>query len=565
MAVYWITESLPIGVTSLLPVVLFPLLEVMSSGDVAAEYFNDTCMLFLGGLVTAIAIEYWNIHQRVAVRILMIVGSEPRWLLLGMMTATWFLSIWISNIATTAMMLPISEAIMKQLEGGLSVSKRSGAGTELQVISHSNGNPGGSEGKEDKNSSSSDSNKPTDNDQEKEKITADVGAAEVSEAVDPNFRRFCKAMSLSICYSSNAGGIASLTGTGPNLVLKGQADILYQRYGISDPVTFGTWLGYGFPLSALILITCWLWLQVAFVRGGCCSGTEEKKERAKRIRESIQEEYKKLGPLVAGQVMVSILFVALLALWITRDLGGVSGWGKAFTPEIKDGAASIVICILLFALPSTLPCLKSYSDPAHPSKWEKAVGRSASTTVRVGPLELQPLINWKVVHQKMPWHLFLLLGGGFSMSKGCEVSGLSKWIGDELQFFATWDKLAVLFLVCYITSAATEIMSNVAVATLLLPILAQLAISTGVHPLYYMFPATLASSFAFMLPVSTAPNAIVFAYGRVKVIEMAIAGFVLNILAVPLLVAMTVSVGNAIFDFNNVPPQFLNTTLVQTA
>ncbi|CAG5129842.1 unnamed protein product, partial [Candidula unifasciata] len=357
MAVYWITESLPIAVTSLLPVVLFPFLEIMSSGEVAAEYLNDTSMLFIGGLVMAIAIEYWHIHTRVAMRIMMLVGTEPKWLLLGMMTATWFLSIWISNIATTAMMLPISEAIMEQLKGGQTRKKQGGATMELQVLPSANGTQQASDRKDRK--ASLDKERTEANDQAQPKVTADVEMAQQVLEDDPAYKRFCKAMSLSICYSSNAGGIASLTGTGPNLVLKGQADDLYQRYGLVDPVTFGTWIGYGFPLSILIMLSGWLWLLTTYLRCGC-SKTEDHKERSKRISASIREDYKKLGPLVAGQVMVSVLFIVLLALWITRDLGGVSGWGKSFTPEVKDGASSILICILLFALPSTLPFLKSY-------------------------------------------------------------------------------------------------------------------------------------------------------------------------------------------------------------
>ncbi|CAL1535204.1 unnamed protein product [Lymnaea stagnalis] len=561
MAVYWITESLPVGVTALIPVFLFPFFEILSSNEVAAQYMNDVNMLFIGGLVMAIAIEYWELHRRIALKIMMMVGSEPRWLMLGMMLATWFLSMWISNTATTAMMVPIAEAIVVQINGTSKkikkVSEAPGETVlELQVKSQHKKSKYDvtTEADMEKSTAAEAVSKPTE-------VPSDV-----SDEDDPKFKRLCKGMSLCICYAANSGGIASLTGTGPNLALKAHADLIYSRHNVANPVTFGSWMAFGLPLSVVILLVCWGWLQIAFLRcSGACSCCSRKKpdaDRSVRIKQVIKDEYDKLGPLVCGQVMILFLFLVLVVLWITRDLGGTTGWGSQFEIEVKDGAAAILIAVLLFAVPSTLPCLKSYKDPAHPQKWErdkfKAVDKQL---IRFGPLEIRPLLNWKVVHEKMPWHLFLLLGGGYALSKGCEKSGLSAWIGHELAFFSGWNKWGILFIICYITAAATEVTSNTAIATLLMPIMSQLALTTGVHPLYYMFPTALACSFAFMLPVATPPNAIVFAYGRVRIVDMATTGLVLNILSVPCLIAVTGTIGNAIFEFDNTPQGFLNQTL----
>ncbi|XP_059166025.1 Na(+)/citrate cotransporter-like [Physella acuta] len=577
MAVYWITESLPVGVTALIPVFLFPVFEIISSSDVAAQYMNDVNMLFIGGLMIAIGIEYWELHRRVALMVLMWVGAEPRWLMLGMMLATWFLSMWISNTATTAMMIPITEAVLVQLKGTGQKTVGQGSGQkaedpdnlELKVVLQENGKAAdhydvesnekysNSRHKEDKSVASK-----TPASQEKATPLEEPGEDED----DAHFKRLCKGMSLCICYAANSGGIASLTGTGPNLALKAHADTLYEKSHLSNPVTFGTWMAFGLPLSVLVLLVCWCWLQVAFLRcRGACSCCSKKKDsdQSKRIKAVISDEYNKLGPLVFGQVMIIILFVVLVTLWITRDLGGVAGWGTLFKPEVKDGAAAILISVLLFALPSTLPCLKSYSDPAHPQKWERAKFKGVdSELVRFGPLEIRPLLNWKVVHEKMPWHLFLLLGGGYALSRGCEKSGLSLWIGTQLSFLSGWNQWGILFIICYLTAALTEVTSNTAIATLLMPIMSQLALTTCVHPLYYMLPTALSCSFAFMLPVATPPNAIVFAYGRIKIADMASTGLVLNILAVPCLIAVTGTIGNAIFSFDDIPAfQGLNSTI----
>ncbi|KAH9525648.1 hypothetical protein Btru_001953 [Bulinus truncatus] len=568
MAVYWITETLPMGVTALLPVFLFPLFGIVSPGEIASQYMNDVNMVFIGGLMMAIAIEYWELHRRVALKVMLLAGSEARWLMLGMMIATWFLSMWISNTATTAMMIPIAEAILVQLKG---TSSKLGKGEvkvtgnncmemtvtvtttsemeKLETLDQGNSQNGavGSQAvvtflDSDDTKSENDSCTETDDD-------------------NGHFTRLSKAMSLCICYAANSGGIGSLTGTGPNLVLKGSSDQLYAKYNIKNPVSFGSWMAFGIPLSIIILLVCWTWLQVAFLRCrgacGCCVRRRQDTARSERIRKVIQSEYDKLGPMVFGQLMVLILFCVLITLWITRDLGGVVGWSTLLGTELKDGGVAIIIAVLLFGLPSTLPCLKSYSDPAHPQKSDRD-----SRVRTVKQLEIRPLLNWRAVHEKMPWHLFLLLGGGYALSKGCMKSGLSIWIGHQLEFFSGWNQWGILFIICYITAAATEVTSNTAIATLLMPIMSELAITTAVHPLYYMIPTALACSFAFMLPVATPPNAIVFAYGRISILDMLLSGLVLNILAVPCLVAVTGTIGNAVFAFDSVPTEFINGTMI---
>ncbi|RUS69461.1 hypothetical protein EGW08_022775 [Elysia chlorotica] len=414
-------------------------------------------MMLFGSMLVAVSIEYWEIHKRIALRVLMVVGSEPRWLMMGLMLATWVLSMWISNMATAAMMIPITEAVLQQLEDC----------SAIQSDSVSNGINGFH--------------------------NADICDEEAGHGIEldlgqptrpANFAGLSKAMSLCICYAANIGGVATLTGTGPNMIMKGNTD--RYRSGRHDPTT------------------------------------------SKRIKRLINEEYRKLGPLNTGQIIVLFMFIVLVLLWITRDIGGVAGWGRHFK-SIPD-----------------------FNIKRKPIFYHECNGFSSADDARV-----KPLMNWEYMNKKMPWQLVLLLGGGFAISEGFVKSGLSVWIGDQLYFFRDWNEWLLLLVFCFITAAATELASNNAICSVLLPIMEELAPRVGAHPLLYIIPVTLSTSFAFMLPVATPTNAIVFTYGRLRTMDMAKAGLILNLVSVPCTVFMTKTLGAAIFDLNQVPEQFL--------
>ncbi|XP_076473013.1 Na(+)/citrate cotransporter-like [Babylonia areolata] len=552
MAVYWVTEAVPIAVTSLMPVFLFPMMDIASAKVVASSYIKDLLMLFLGGLMMAVAIETWNLHRRIALRILLLVGSEPRWLMLGLMLATWLLSMWMSNTATTAMMVPITDAILQQLEETL-LDDPSAAGDNKE--------------EENKNDLQQ---RPEGGDDKVEAKAVDavavapLGDPESRMQAKKQFDLMCKGLLLSICYGANSGGIATLTGTGPNLILKNNADDVYGKHNITSPVNFASWMGFGLPLSALVVLVCWVWLQIMFLRcrgwTDCCRRTEEKEAQGKRVRGIILQEYSKLGPVSFAERAVLVLFSLLVVLWITRDLGGVGGWGDLFAEEtVSDSTPAVLIGFILFFFPSENPFRRGRRTAENYNVSGQAV------EIEHEERTLKPLLSWADAHAKVPWSLFLLLGGGFALSDGCRISGLSEWIGQQLEVFSDIDKVAMLLVLCYITAAMTEITSNTAISILLLPILSTLALRTGVHPLYYMIPTSLSCSFAFMLPVATPPNAIVFATGRIKVVDMMLAGVVMNAIAVPVLVMATVTWGEEMFRFTDVPPAFLNASLSASA
>lgn len=525
MAVFWITEALPIAVTSLLPIILFPMVGLMYAKDVSSTYINDTAMLFVGGLIVAAAIEYWNIHKRLALRVLMFVGSEPRWLMFGMMLPTWFLSMWISNTATTAMMIPIANAVLVQLKKTrdkdvtLDVKVVDEEDIELTVTV------------KDEAKTSTNGNIKNGIDKQGEE-TNESGDRKSDETTETEYLRMCKALSLAIAYSANCGGVASLTGTGPNVIMKGAADNVFQQRNMTSPVTFATWMQYCLPISAIIVIFVWIWLQVLFLR--CKTYNSGSPEQAKRVRNAVRKQYEELGPITFGQVAVIVHFTLLAVLWVTRELGGVGGWGDIFDERtVTDSTPVILISISLFLFPSMLP--HNFKEKGKP---------------------LPPLLPWQAAEKMVPWGVVLLLGGGFALAKGSQVSGLSKLIGDQLTVFKDFEPWLMNLVLCFIVAGATEVTSNTAICTLMMPIMNELALTLEVNPLYFMFPTAIATSFAFMLPVATPPNAVVFSYGFVKVLDMVIAGFLLNIIAVLVLVFGTETWGDAIFGFHTLPDGF---------
>ncbi|XP_036392577.1 solute carrier family 13 member 5-like isoform X1 [Megalops cyprinoides] len=509
MAVYWCTEALPLAITALLPAVLFPVLGIMRSKEVCMQYLKDTNMLFVGGLVVAVAVEHWDLHKRIALRVLLLVGVRPALLMLGFMGVTAFLSMWISNTATTAMMVPIVQAVLEQLDSSEAEAPLIAAGDKPQQPSQ----------------------------EEDRKLREGMeGAAER--------RRLCKGMTLCVCYAASIGGTATLTGTGPNLVLKGQMNQLFPNNG--DVINFASWFGFAFPNMVLMLSMAWLWLQFIFMgfnfrkTWGCGAVKSEKELAAYRV---IREEHRRLGPMSFGELSVLALFSLLILLWFTRDPGFMAGWAthllNAEAEYVTDATVAVFIAVLLFVLPSKAPRFRFW------------VCTSADPQASGHPTPA--LLTWKVVQSKLPWNIVLLLGGGFALARGSELSGLSRWLGNQMTPLHNIPPWAIAVVLCLLIATFTECTSNVATATLFLPILASMSQSIGLNPLYVMLPCTLSTSFAFMLPVATPPNAIVFSYGYLQVSDMVKAGIFMNIIGIVCVTVAINSWGRAMFDLDSFP------------
>ena len=426
IAIWWITEAIPIAVTALLPIVLFPLTGALDLSSTTESFGHRYIFLYMGGFMLAIAIEKWNLHKRIALNIINLIGTNVSSIILGFMLATAFLSMWISNTATAVMMLPIGMAIIAQL----------------------NDNP--------------------------------------ATAKDEN-KIFGKALMLAIAYSASIGGMATLIGTPPNLVLAG---VVQETYGIE--ITFSQWLKLGLPISVILLFICWKYLtSVAF--------TFEQKQFPGGKAE-IKRLLNELGKISREEKTVLAVFVLTAFCWITRSF-----LLQKFIPNLDDTIIAMAAGIALFILPSS-------------KKGER-------------------LIKWKEA-VKMPWGIILLFGGGMALAEGFETSGLASWIGAQMTLLQGLSIILLIVIIITMVNFLTEITSNLATTATLLPILAPMALSIDVHPFVLMVSATVAASCAFMLPVATPPNAVVFGSGYLRIPDMIRSGIWMNLISIILLSAI---------------------------
>ena len=439
IAIWWITEAVPIAITSLLPVVLFPLTGGMELAETTASFGHRYIFLYIGGFILAIAIERWNLHKRIALNIIQLIGTNVKNVILGFMVATAFLSMWISNTATSVMMLPIGMSIISQLMD----------------------NP---------------------------------------KTVENENQNFGKALMLAIAYSASIGGMATLIGTPPNLVL---ATIVQETYGIE--ITFSKWFMFGLPISLILLAICWKYLtEIAFTF---------KQKKFPGGRNEINKQLKSLGKLSYEEKMVLLIFVGTAFAWITRSF-----LLQKLIPNLDDTIIAVIAGILLFIL------------PASKSKNRK-------------------LINWEEA-VKLPWGILLLFGGGLALAQGFKTSGLAEWIGGQLTLLEGASIFILLLFLIALVNFLTEITSNLATTAMILPILAPLSLVLDVNPFILMVGATVAASCAFMLPVATPPNAVVFGSGYLRIPDMAKTGVWMNLFSIIFLTIMVYFLLPSLWGFN---------------
>ncbi|MEM7656944.1 MAG: DASS family sodium-coupled anion symporter [Bacteroidota bacterium] len=423
IAVWWITEAIPIAATALLPLVLFPLSGGLNLGDTAASYGHKFVFLYAGGFILAIGIERWNLHRRIALGVIQLIGTNIRFIILGFMIATAGLSMWISNTATAVMMLPIAVAVCGQLRD----------------------NP---------------------------------------QTPENESRRFGKALMIAIAYSASIGGVATLIGTPPNLVLAG---VLEEFYGVE--ITFVKWMLIGFPISVVLLGFCWWYLTTraypfrdqAFPGG----------------RAEINRQMKELGPISAEEVRVLIVFLLTALAWLSR-----SWLLNTWLPNLDDTIIAISAALILFFIPA------------------KQASRA--------------LLNWEEA-VKLPWGVLLLFGGGLALANGFKATGLAEWIGEQMTLLDGVPMLMLILILVAAVNFLTEITSNLATTAMILPILAPMALTLDVHPYLLLVGTTIAASCAFMLPVATPPNAVVFGSGYLRIPDMFRTGFWLNVVSIVLI------------------------------
>ncbi|XP_059168487.1 solute carrier family 13 member 2-like [Physella acuta] len=519
IATFWITEALPLSITSLLPIVLFPVLGVLPASEVAVNYIKDASMFSFSCLTFALCVEKWQFHKRIAYGTLLAIGSSPKWLTIGFMIPTWFLSMWVNNTSATAMMLPVVTAVLNQL------GEMESTVDSINILLTSENDVFPKQHEETVLMQTLTNNK---------KRLKKTNKAEYNYS-NKKFKHLSKALSLCVCYAATLGGIGSITGSSTNLIMQGQADEIFESYGLQSGVNFLNWFISCFPIAVISLIIAWLWLVFYFFgikevfKFGCGD-----KEETKAMRAVIKSHLMDLGPLSFAEKAIMGHFFVLLIFWLTMKLPGEIGWSYFFKPEyVNNSTIGIFITLLLFIFPSQQP---------------QCFCRGTEKNVSV-----PALMDWKTIHENFPWGTWLLLGGGYTLAHICQESGLSLWIGLQLSVFASMEPWLMILTLSLTISFLTEITSNAATASILCPILSELAISMQMNPLYFLYPATLACSLAFMLPVATPPNAIVFATGHIKVKDMAKAGFVLNILCVVVVNIATNTWMNSFLQLNILP------------
>ena len=437
MAVWWMSEAVPIAVTSLVPLLAFPLLGIAKADAAAAPYANPLIFLFLGGFLIALAMQRWGLHRRIALAIIRGVGTRPTRIIAGFMLASAFLSMWISNTATAMMMLPIGLSVVELVVKGGDPRGAAGGGGALPA----KGTPGG---------------------------------------------HFALDLMLGIAYASSIGGLATLIGSPPNALL---AAFMDKTYGVE--VGFLEWMSVGLPLAIVGLAGAFLVLtrfaypvRLREIPGGA---------------ELLRREVERMGPISKQERRVAVVFTLTAALWITRPLVA------RLLPGLTDTGVAIFGALLLFLLPAD---------------WSEG----------------EALLDWPSA-RKVPWGVLLLFGGGLSLAGAVAGTGLAGWIGERMHGAAAWPVVLIAALTVTVIVLLTELTSNTATAATFLPVVGSVAVGLGEAPLFLVLPAALAASCAFMMPVATPPNAIVYGSGYVTIPQMVQAGIWLNLLFIVLLTA----------------------------
>ncbi|CAF1055484.1 unnamed protein product [Adineta ricciae] len=502
---YWIFEVIPLPVTSLLPLFLFPMAGVLQPALVAASYFDDIIALFFGSLSFAYAVESVNLHRRIALFVLSIVGTSVKWTMAGLMGVTAFLSMWINNSAATSIMLPVALAISDELERHTknfldktqAIKEATSAVNDVLELTETEV-PDGRTTKEVILGAFQIEEPKTEVVVEvKQRFSLSRRRQSHIKVVRPHQKRYEKVRKgflLATAYSATIGGLASLVGTAPNVLVKSFVDTSYNNTGFR--VQFLDFLLYALPVA--------------------CKKDAETQEIQADLKAMLVGKYKELGRPNWSEYCVGFIFVLTVVLWITRDFGGTRGWDVLFQDKYVSDSTVAVFC-------GVLPLIMPNSNPFK-SDWK-----------------YEPIVSWNVLVKHISWDAIFLLGAGISIASAFKKSGLSQTVADALKFLAHVPKTVVVLLVIIISALFTEVTSNLSTASIFFPVLDSVARSSGIHPAYLILPCTLAVSLAFMLPIATPPNAIVFSSGALRVVDMIKTGIVMNIIGflVIFLAAMT--------------------------
>nr|WP_309082218.1 DASS family sodium-coupled anion symporter [Zhihengliuella sp.] len=483
MGIWWMTEALPIPATALVPLVVFPVFGGVDIEEVGSSYGNDIIFLFMGGFILALAMQRWNLHRRIALMTVSAMGTRSTMVIAGFMLATGFLSMWVSNTATTVMMLPIGVSVLL-LVTNLGVTGGRGEEAPAAGAGEANDDVALARGRED----------PAGADPTGAEAGGSADDGESARAVDAEVKEaviasnFGTALMLGIAYAASVGSLSTIIGTPPNTLLVGYMN---DAHGVD--IGFGQWMLVGLPLAAVMLFLVWFLLtkvlfkpEIDEIPGG---------------REPIRRQLRELGPMSTGEKLVLAMFALAALSWVFMPM-----IAKGL---ISDAGIAMTVSILLFLLPA-----------------------GAGRGVR--------LLDWESA-VKLPWGVLLLFGGGLALSAQFSASGLTEWIGQQAQALGTVPLVLLVVIMATGVIFLTELTSNTATAATFLPVAGGVALGLGVDPLMLAVPVALAATCAFMLPVATPPNAIAYGSGYVTIGQMMRGGIWLNVAGIVLITVVTMS------------------------
>eukprot|EP00033_Pygsuia_biforma_P001352 GCRY01001531.1.p1 GENE.GCRY01001531.1~~GCRY01001531.1.p1 ORF type:complete len:604 (+),score=134.68 GCRY01001531.1:266-2077(+) len=481
MAVWWLTEAVPMAVTALLPLVLFPPLGISPTAYIAGKYVSNFSFLFMGTFMIAVAVQRWRLHERLALKVLILMGNNVNLLLLAFIFLAGGLSMWLSNTGTCALLSPVAVQLIN------SYDKSDAKGHAL----------------------------------------------------------LSRGIMLAMAYASSVGGAASLTGTGPNLVFSGQIQDLFPD---APSISFAKWMMLGLPFFFIFCFFLWSIFVFRFTRHykGKCSVNK------------LRKQYAELGPMSKEEKVVLGVFIVLVFGWFFRDLPSVGGWSKLFEPYknrvyewydpngnkwesyVNDTTVAIFGCLVLFLWP-TSATYRERRRSEMAAKGHMPVLKNEDLTI----------LDWRLVQSQMAWDVVFLFGGGFALASGFTTSGFSTWLGDILADVTEGlPSYVLLYVVCFFCTCLTELASNTATASIVLPVLASMAQALEINPLFLMVPATLSTSLAFFSPIATPVNAIVYSYNYLKISDMAKSGVPFNPLGILTILLCMFLLGSAVYDID---------------
>ncbi|KAK3122093.1 hypothetical protein QOZ80_8BG0665040 [Eleusine coracana subsp. coracana] len=451
---WWVTAAVPLAVASMAPLFLFPAFGVASADEVAKAYMGDVISLVLGSFILALAIEHYQIHRRLSLNITSLFCGDPvrpQLLLLGITGTTFFISMWIHNTACTVMMMPVATGILQRLPR-----------------------------------------------------SDDAGGHEV--------RQFSRAVVLGVVYASAIGGMATLTGTGVNIILVGMWSSYFPD---QEPITFSSWMSFALPMALIVFVALWVVLCLMY-----CSGNTGKALSAYLDRSHLRREINLLGPMAFAEKMVLAVFGGLIVLWMTRNLtDDIPGWGALFHNKVGDGTVTIMMATLLFIIPS-------------------------------GKNEGEKLMDWNKC-RKLQWDIILLLGAGFAIANGFKSSGLTDILSEKLIFLKGAPTVVIVPVACIVSGIITEFTSDDSTTTLVLPLFAELAKSINVHPALLMVSGAIGAQLSYLLPTGSPSNVVGFSTGHITIKDLVVTGLPLKVVAIAALTILLPSIGSMIFGFNS--------------